>query len=603
MKNLYNGNISETLWRTNKDNVLRSYGYTYDDLNRLRNAQYLRPVNPLLPNTNLNPIVGTFNESMQYDKNGNIVALQRNGGTESQSPALPIDNLIYNYDGNQLTKVDDSASVTDGFKDGINAPTEYTYDLNGNMTTDQNKGISSITYNHLNLPTKIIMAGGNITYVYNALGQKVSKTVSNSTISPATTSNTQYFGGFQYNNSILQFFPTAEGYVKNTVVSGANTYDYIFNYTDHLGNIRLSYGIAPGTQLLTIFEENNYYPFGLKHGNYNNLLKSIVNLKDVAFLDTPLDVKAAKAIPIGPDTPKSDSSTVANSGYQYKYNGKELQDELGLNMYDYGARNYDAAIGRMNNMDALGENYYPISPYSYALNNPNYFIDPDGNYIEIYYGKDSKEHQKYEYQKDRDYSKIDSPFLADALKTLDAVYAAANIEVDSKTVNIMDGIMNSDKELSVAKSCEDCGSNFSPARKFTDRDDTSKRTRNNIGTIYFDNKNGVLFDDVKDSRSDVLQQQLATGKFAKTAKINSPTSLFGHEMGHAFGFFTDPTSYWQRKEDTSGHSLTPYFKNKEEARATTLSTQINIQLRENPRLNHRGTDVPTQGVLSNKIKR
>ena len=304
MKNLYNGNISETLWRSKQDNILRSYGYTYDDLNRLQNAQYLRPVNPLLPNTNLSPIVGTFNESMQYDQNGNIVALQRNGGTESQSPALPIDNLIYNYDGNQLTKVDDSASITDGFKDGINALTEYTYDLNGNMTTDQNKGISSITYNHLNLPTKIIMAGGNITYVYNALGQKVSKTVSNSTISPATTSNTQYFGGFQYNNSILQFFPTAEGYVKNTVVSGANTYDYIFNYTDHLGNIRLSYGIAPGTQLLTIFEENNYYPFGLKHGNYNNLLKSIVNLKDVAFLDTPLDVKAAKAIPIGPDTLK-----------------------------------------------------------------------------------------------------------------------------------------------------------------------------------------------------------------------------------------------------------------------------------------------------------
>ena len=257
-------------------------------------------------------------------------------------------------------------------------------------------------------------------------------------------------------------------------------------------------------------------------------------------------------------------------------------------------------IGRMNNMDALAENYYPISPYSYGLNNPNYFIDPDGNYIEIYYGKDSKEHQRYEYQKDRDYSKIDSPFLADALKALDAVYQATNIEVDGKTVNIMDGIMNSEKELSVAKSCEDCGSNFSSGRKFSDRDNNSSSVYNNIGTIYFDNKNGVLFDDAKDSKSDVLQQQLATGKFAKTAKINSPTSLFGHEMGHAFGFFTDPSSYWKRKEDTSGHSLTPYFKNQEEARATTLSTQINIQLGENPRLNHRGTSVPTKGVLSNQ---
>ena len=374
MKNLYNGNISETFWRTNKDNVLRSYGYTYDDLNRLRNAQYIRPVNPLLPNTNLNPIVNTFNESMQYDKNGNIVALQRNGGMESQSPAVLIDDLIYQYDGNQLLNVEDTVSnAINGFNDGAHFAVEYTYDLNGNMTTDKNKGIvngtnPAITYNHLNLPTKIIMAGGTITYVYNALGQKVSKTVSNSTISPATTSNTQYFGGFQYNNSILQFFPTAEGYVKNTVVSGANTYDYIFNYTDHLGNIRLSYGIAPGTQLLTIFEENNYYPFGLKHGNYNNQLKSIVNLKDVAFLDTPLDVKAAKAIPIGPDTPKGDISIVANSGYQYKYQGQERQDELGLNWDSFKWRNYDYAIGRFMSIDPLAEKYPYNGTYNFSEN-------------------------------------------------------------------------------------------------------------------------------------------------------------------------------------------------------------------------------------------
>ena len=192
MKNLYNGNISETLWRTNKDNVLRSYGYTYDDLNRLRNAQYLRPVNPLLPNTNLSPIVNTFNESMQYDKNGNIVALQRNGGMESQTQAPLIDNLIYNYDGNQLTKVDDLTFNYDGFNDGANETTEYTYDLNGNMITDQNKGIkngtnAAITYNHLNLPTKIMMTGGVITYVYNALGQKISKTVNTTNTIPLST--------------------------------------------------------------------------------------------------------------------------------------------------------------------------------------------------------------------------------------------------------------------------------------------------------------------------------------------------------------------------------------------------------------------------------
>ncbi|WP_208863570.1 RHS repeat-associated core domain-containing protein, partial [Flavobacterium araucananum] len=109
---------------------------------------------------------------------------------------------------------------------------------------------------------------------------------------------------------------------------------------DHLGNVRLSYAKNPQTQVLEIIEENNYYPFGLKHEGYN-----------------------------------SDSKQI---GYNYKYNGKELQDELGLNFYDYGARNYDPALGRWMNIDPLAEQMRRYSPYNYAFDNPVYFIDPDG---------------------------------------------------------------------------------------------------------------------------------------------------------------------------------------------------------------------------------
>ncbi|MCO6164538.1 RHS repeat domain-containing protein, partial [Flavobacterium sp. NRK F7] len=220
-----------------------------------------------------------------------------------------------------------------GFKDGANNNTEYGYDDNGNMTRDDNKGITNIVYNHLNLPTEIVFGTNKIEYFYNATGQKVVKKVTENT---AVTTTTYLAGGFQYENSVLQFFPHAEGYVKKE----SSSYKYVFNYTDHLGNIRLSYSDVDNSGSIAIdeiVEENEYYPFGLKHNTYPS-----------------------------------------SNAYEYKYNGKELQDELGLNMYDYGARNYDPALGRWMNIDPKTELMRRFSPYNYAFNNPMYFIDPDG---------------------------------------------------------------------------------------------------------------------------------------------------------------------------------------------------------------------------------
>lgn len=360
VKALFNGNISETLWRTKNDNVLRRYGYQYDGLNRLLNATYQKPDNAV-------PITNSYNERMNYDKNGNIISLQRNGDFDDPVTALQIDNLSYFYtsNSNRLMKVTDATNNTIGFKDDSNGTNDtaddYDYDLNGNMIKDDNKKITGITYNHLNLPTKITFATtGNIVYIYNAIGQKIKKTVTQGT----TITTTDYLDGFQYAQTgtaavSLQFFPNAEGYVSNMVDdNGVNIYNYVFNYTDHLGNIRLSYTVDPQMYDLVILEENHFYPFGLKHSKYN------INQ---AYYDNG----GSRVVKV-PRLP-----------YRYKYNGKELQDELGLNMYDYGARFYDPAIGNFWQIDPLAETSRRFSPYSYALDNPVYFIDRDGMYADV----------------------------------------------------------------------------------------------------------------------------------------------------------------------------------------------------------------------------
>jgi RHS repeat-associated protein len=345
------GNISQLAWRI-RGRERQSYSFSYDHLSRLSTATYY-DVNGSNTATNTN----LFNESLTYDLRGNIATLQRQGFYSSTCNYGQIDNLSYTYtpNTNQISSIADNALLSQrshGFNPGAGGA-GYTYDLNGNLKTDSYKGITNINYNQFNLPTTITFSSGNsIEYKYDATGNKSYKTVKVG----STTQYEHYYlpGGIEYRktgtgNTRIEAIYHGEGRYFNTNVDASDSPTWQKEYTlkDHLGNARITFTDKNGNGMVDvpsdIVQENHYYPFGY---NYEGAWRM--------------------------NDPGRDN--------KYQYNGKELNDDFGLNWYDYGARWYMADIGRWGQVDPLADIYYLYSPYNYTLNNPVRFIDPDGNF-------------------------------------------------------------------------------------------------------------------------------------------------------------------------------------------------------------------------------
>ena len=267
-----------------------------------------------------------------YDKMGNILGLKRYGQTSSTGYDV-IDDLSLSYVGNRLKKVADrsgTSAFNNGFefKDGIDLSTEYEYDENGNLTKDLNKNKTAIQYNCLNLPSRVMFANGNsISYLYDAAGRKL-RTVH---VLEGDSVTTDYCGNVVYENGVPQILLTEVGYVSLT--DG----QYHYNLKDHQGNNRVVVDEEGAVE-----EVNDYYAFG-------GLM----------------------------------STSSRQSVQPYKYNGKELDRKGGLDWYDYGARMYDAALGRFMKTDRFSEKYVSLSPYQYGANNPVNNIDVNGDNVYV----------------------------------------------------------------------------------------------------------------------------------------------------------------------------------------------------------------------------
>ena len=317
----YDGNITAMAWKADSKN--RAFRYIYDKFARLDEATYMEDG---IANHH-------FDEDFSYDKMGNIEYLVRHGLRDNNQYGV-IDSVSIYYSGNQMVHADDGVSGPDyagafHFRDGSGTQPdiEYEYDQNGRMTKDFNKGILRIQYNLLNLPSKITFQdGGYIKYQYDASGMK--QIVWGN--APGQGSKSQfYIGNYVYGSG---------GTVKQLALDGGfvtfngTTPQYHYYLKDHLGNNRVVVNSSG-----TAEQVNHYYAYGALMGE-----------------STGGDVQ------------------------DFKYNGKELDRLHGLDWYDYGARHYEAALGRWPTMDQLAEKYYDISPYVYCANRPINAFDPNG---------------------------------------------------------------------------------------------------------------------------------------------------------------------------------------------------------------------------------
>ncbi|HWK02143.1 MAG TPA: DUF6443 domain-containing protein [Puia sp.] len=259
----YNGNIAGTVWKSAGDGVNRQYDFTYDNANRLTGADFKQQfpggwgkTDPGTPG----PSMDFSASNLSYDANGNILSMNQQGFKLGGS--VPIDSLIYGYqsNSNKLTQVWDSANDATSklgdfhYNPATKSTYDYTYNGNGNLTRDLNKGITYITYYDNDLPAAIYFGSkGQIQYNYDAGGNKIRKLVLDSLSRHLT--GTFYLGPFvyQYTDTItntavwkdtLQYIGTEEGRARwafHKYTTGTTGYglEYDFFEKDHLGNTRV----------------------------------------------------------------------------------------------------------------------------------------------------------------------------------------------------------------------------------------------------------------------------------------------------------------------------------------------------------------------------
>ena len=205
---LYNGTIGTMkVTYTGGNAITRTY--SYDGIDRL---------------TAMTSTDG-YNSSYTYTLNSGLSGIKRYGRKSNGTTGL-IDDLTIKNSGNRLLSITESADrVIDENSSDFAGTSNYKYDSQGRLIQDTGRGISNISYYHLDLPGCIEFSNGNsVSYTYSAAGQKLSSTYTRK-LPTGTRSETRYYcGGLKFVKNgtaapTLSRCNTSRGYIdsKNNV--------------------------------------------------------------------------------------------------------------------------------------------------------------------------------------------------------------------------------------------------------------------------------------------------------------------------------------------------------------------------------------------------
>lgn len=386
---LYNGNIAYTTTAiadvpgSGIQMGIQMGVYRYDQMNRLVGARTFR-ASGLAASNSWAGVAETqeYKSTYSYDANGNLTHLQRNGGAAN----LNMDKFDYEFEtvsgfaSNRLDYVKDDASYSANYAEDIDNqnPNTYEYDALGQLKRDHSEGDMLIEWFSGNRKVKkITRSGKTIEFKYNPFGQRLLKTVTNTSTGAVTTSyyaydaNGQVMGVYEVNlttnkatlNELNIYGASRLGMIDrddvNLVLNGVeqpapvypplnpavHTLGYKkYEVTNYLGNVNAVITdrklFAGGTYEAVVIMNSDYYPFGMqmpkRHTNEQN--------------------------------------------YRFGYNGMELDNEAkgNGNSYTTEFRQYDPRLGRWLSLDPLMAKYPGMSPYVSFNDNPIKFVDPNG---------------------------------------------------------------------------------------------------------------------------------------------------------------------------------------------------------------------------------